>query len=136
MTPRSLLAAGALLLLAGGSTARPIADPDTRAWWRTTRFLAGDRMEGRDTGSAAYERAAAYVADRFRRAGLVPAGDKGTYFQRVNLTDVRVEKAGTWFEITPLAGGAGRPLRFLHDITIRPTDRLPARLDAPLAFRG
>jgi hypothetical protein len=136
MTPRSLLAAGALLLLAGGSAARPIADPDTRAWWRTTRTLASDSMEGRDTGSAAYERAAAYVAGRFRRAGLVPAGDNGTWFQWVNLTDVRVEKAGTGFEIAPLARGSGRPLRFLHDITIRPTDGLPERLDAPLAFRG
>ncbi|MEA2998446.1 MAG: hypothetical protein QOK17_279 [Sphingomonadales bacterium] len=67
---------------------------------------------------------------------LVPAGDNGTYFQRVSLTDIRVEKAGTWFEIAPAAGGAGRPLRFLHDIAIRPTDRLPPRLDAPLAFRG
>ncbi|MEA3038821.1 MAG: hypothetical protein QOE79_1334 [Sphingomonadales bacterium] len=135
MTPRSLLAAGAALLLAGGAAARQ-ADPDTRAWWQTTRYLASDAMEGRDTGSPAYERAAAYVADRFRRAGLVPAGDNGSYFQRVDLTDVRIEKAGTQFEIVPAAGGAGRPLRFLHDITIRPTDRLPPRLDAPLAFRG
>jgi hypothetical protein len=136
MTSRSLLAAGAALLLAGCASARPIADPDTRAWWRTTRYLASDAMEGRDTGSPAYERAARYLADRFRRAGLLPAGDNGTYFQRVNLTDVRVEKSRTSFEIVPAAGGAGRPLLFLHDISIRPTDRLPPRLDAPLAFRG
>jgi outer membrane biogenesis lipoprotein LolB len=72
MTPRSLLAAGAALLLAGCATTRPIADPDTRAWWQTTRYLASDAMEGRDTGSPAYERAAAYVADRFRRAASSP----------------------------------------------------------------
>jgi hypothetical protein len=43
---------------------------------------------------------------------------------------------GTAFEIVPAGGGAARPLRFLHDVTIRPTDALPPRLDAPLAFRG
>ena len=45
-----------------------VADADTAAWWQTTRTLSSDAMEGRDTGSPAYERAARYVADRFRRA--------------------------------------------------------------------
>lgn len=136
MMDRLTLATGLALLLAGCAAARAIPDPDTWAWWQTTRYLSSDAMEGRDTGSAGYERAAGYVADRFRKAGLVPAGDNGTYFQRVNLTEVRVEKPGTMFEIVPGAGGPPRPLRFLHDVTIRPTDALPPRLDAPLAFRG
>jgi hypothetical protein len=136
MTERLLLATGLALLFAGCATARPIADPDTRSWWETSGYLSSDAMEGRDTGSAGYERAARYVADRFRKAGLVPAGDSGSYFQRVNLTEVRVDKAGTAFEIIPRAGGPRRTLRFLHDITVRPTDALPPALDAPLAFRG
>src|SRR4051794_30775270 len=72
------------------AAAPPARDPDTAAWWATTRFLASDAMEGRDTGSAAYERAARYVAERFRRAGLKPAGDGGGWFQRVPLTEVAV----------------------------------------------
>ena len=136
MTLRPAHAAGSLLLLAGCAITGAISDPDTRAWWQTTRYLSSDAMEGRDTGSPGYERAARYVADRFRKAGLVPAGDNGTYFQRVNLTEVRVDKAGTAFEIVPAAGGTARSLRFLHDVTVRPTDALPPRLDAPLAFRG
>jgi hypothetical protein len=92
-------------------------------------------MEGRDTGSAGYERAARYVAERFARAGLKPAGEGGSWFQRVNLTETRVDKAGTSFRIVRSDGSAA-PLVFLHQISIRPTDALAPRLDAPLAFRG
>lgn len=49
------------------------------------RVLADPRMEGRLTGSAGFERAARFVADRFRALGLQPAGDGGSYFQRVPL---------------------------------------------------
>jgi len=132
---RFLPVALALALLSGCATTPPIRDPDTRAWWKTTADLSNDRMEGRDTGSAGYERAAAYVAARFRAAGLVPAGDRGSYLQRVPLAEVRVEKAGTSFELLR-DGRPPRPLRFLHEITIRPTDALARSLEAPLAFRG
>jgi hypothetical protein len=113
-----------------------IRDPDTRQWWATTSLLASDRMEGRDTGSPAYERAARYVAHRFRRAGLQPAGEGGGFFQRAPLTEVAVGKPGTQFEILPARGGVPVPLAFLHEISIRPTWRLARALDAPLAFRG
>jgi len=132
---RYLPGALALSLLAGCATTPPIRDPDTRAWWKTTAELSDDGMEGRDTGSAGYERAAAYVAGRFRAAGLVPAGEGGTYFQRVALTEIRAEKAGTRFELVR-EGAAPRPLRFLYDITVRPAEGLAQTLDAPLAFRG
>jgi len=131
---RLLLAA----LLAGTAAAAAppaVRDSDTAAWWGTTRVLASDAMQGRDTGSQAYERAARYVAERFLRAGLKPAGDGGTFFQRVPLTEVSVSKAGTQFEVVRDRGGA-IPLAFLHDVSIRPTASLPASLDAPLAFRG
>ncbi len=134
MTRRLPLLAAALLL---GSAAvpPPSIDPDTAAWWRTTAFLSSDAMEGRDTGSPAFERAAKYVAQRFAHAGLKPAGDGGSWFQRVNLTEVRVDKAGTAFRIAR-GDGNSEPLAFLHQITIRPTDALARSLDAPLVFRG
>lgn len=42
--------------------------------------LAADSMAGRYTGTPGMERAARYLADRFREIGLRPAGDDG-YFQ-------------------------------------------------------
>ncbi|MDP9085360.1 MAG: peptidase M28, partial [Pseudomonadota bacterium] len=109
--------------------ARPLpTDPDTRAWWATTATLSGDAMAGRDTGSDAYERAARLVAQRFAAAGLKPAGDDGSYFQRVPMQELTIDRA--------VLGVDGRPLRLLHDIMVNPYPGMPRRIDAPLAYRG
>ena len=115
---------GALLLLAAAAAPLPsrtaeITDPDTRAWWAATEALAGDDMEGRDTGSPGYDRSAKLVAERFAQAGLKPGGDGGSWFQPFRLTDIRVETAGT----TIRAGTT--PLRPLHDIALRPSSGMP-----------
>ncbi|HEY7191656.1 MAG TPA: hypothetical protein VH436_34135, partial [Vicinamibacterales bacterium] len=44
--------------------------------------LAHDSMEGRAMGTRGSMRAAAFIAEQFRLAGLKPAGDSG-YFQHV-----------------------------------------------------
>lgn len=67
---------------------------------------------------------------RFRAAGLKPGGEGGTYRQTVRLHEVRVEPAGTRFAV------AGTSLRFLHEISIRASERLPATIDAAMVFRG
>ena len=46
-------------------------------------LIADDSMMGRETGSLGAFKASAYVASQFRRLGLEPAGDSGTYFQNV-----------------------------------------------------
>lgn len=133
----ALLAAG-LLSLAVPATAAPgqqIADPDTRAWWAITGHLSSDAFEGRDTGSPGYARAAADVAARFKAAGLKPAGDGGGYMQTLPLHEVRVESEGTRFTVVREAGGEA-PLHFLHDVTVRATDALPASIKGRLSFRG
>lgn len=45
--------------------------------------IADDSMMGRASGSAGDYKTAEYVASEFRRLGLEPAGEKGTYFQVV-----------------------------------------------------
>jgi hypothetical protein len=67
---------------------------------RAMDVLAGDAMEGRLTGSRGGERAAAWLAEQFREAGLRPAGDDGGYLQHVPLaTD----------DTAALRAGRGRP---------------------------
>ena len=131
-------------VLAGCATPAPapapgaipiIRDAETRAWWDLTAALSNDSMEGRDTGSAGYNRAAALVAERWRRVGLRPAGDNNTYLQPIAMREVAVASPGTSFAVVH-PGGRARPLRFLHDLSIRPTAALPSRIDAALAFRG
>jgi Zn-dependent M28 family amino/carboxypeptidase len=112
-----------------------IHDPDTLAWWHTTEALSNDGMEGRDTGSAAYQRAAEYVAGRFKAAGLMPAGENGGYFQSVPMHEIAVASNGTSFTYVG-ANGSESALRFLHDISIAPAPELNTRIEAALTFRG
>jgi len=46
------------------------------------KYLASDRLEGRSPGSPGGEEAARYIASEFEKAGLVPQGDSGTYYQK------------------------------------------------------
>jgi Zn-dependent M28 family amino/carboxypeptidase len=140
MSLRAALTALVLAGLAVGATwAAPrsagIKDPDTRAWWQVAEALSSDAMEGRDIGSPGHHRAALIVAARFQAAGLRPAGDNGTWFQTFPVHESRVETAGTSFQVTR-EGVPPLPLAFLHQISVRPTDQLPASIDAPLTFRG
>jgi len=114
---------------------REIHDTDTLAWWHTTEALSNDGMEGRDTGSTAYQRAADYVANRFKAAGLAPAGENGGYFQSVPMHEVAVVPDGTSFTLLG-ANGAETPLKFLQQISISPTDELSPKLEGELTFRG
>jgi hypothetical protein len=45
-------------------------------------FLASDALLGRDTPSPGLESAAAYLVGEYRRMGLEPAGENGTFYQR------------------------------------------------------
>lgn len=114
---------------------REIHDADTLAWWHTTEALSNDRMEGRDTGSAAYQRAAEYAANRFKAAGLEPAGENGSYFQAVPMHEISVTPEGTSFALVG-HDGSETALIFLQQISIAPTEELLPKLEAPLTFRG
>ena len=54
-------------------------------------FLASDALEGRETGSRGFDIAANYVASQFAAAGLAPAGDRGTYFQKIEFLSAQVD---------------------------------------------
>ncbi|HEX3396957.1 MAG TPA: M28 family peptidase [Steroidobacteraceae bacterium] len=114
---------------------REIHDSDTLAWWHTTEALSDDSMEGRDTGSPAYQRAAEYVANRFKAAGLEPAGENGSYFQTVPMREIAVIPEGTSFTLLR-TNGTNTPLQFLQQITVTPAADLAANFEAPLTFRG
>ena len=128
-----------LLLAATAAAQHPrdkeIHDHDTLAWWHTTELLSGDKMEGRDTGSAAYQRAADLVAKRFAAAGLKPAGDNGTYFQQIALHELSVTSATLSLVHED---GSNQAIPFLTQFTLTPTPDL-AELEsgeASVTFRG
>ena len=47
----------------------------------SVKFLASDELKGRGLGTPGIEKAAEFIAEHFKKAGLVPGGDNGTYFQ-------------------------------------------------------
>ncbi|MGA8493363.1 MAG: M28 family peptidase [Terriglobales bacterium] len=52
------------------------------------RFLSHDLLEGRGTGQRGGDIAAEYIATEFALYGLKPAGDHGTYMQKVPLVGI------------------------------------------------
>ena len=75
-----VLAGAAAGSLAAQATSAAITAQDLR---RRLFALADDSMGGRRSGSIGDFKAAEYVAAEFRRLGLVPAGEGGTWFQTV-----------------------------------------------------
>ena len=63
-----------------GPTSADITETDLR---RRLFLIADDSMMGRETGSEGAYKTTAYIASEFRRLGLEPAGENGTYFQTV-----------------------------------------------------
>jgi hypothetical protein len=55
-----------------------------------TTKLSSPEFEGRGTGQAGADKAAAYLADRFAKLGLKPAGENGTYLQAIKFKSAQV----------------------------------------------
>ena len=90
-------------------------------------FIASDEMEGRDTPSRGLDTTAKFIATNLSRWGLKPAGDNGTYFQRIALQRVRLDAASTHAEIN------GQAFKFGEDLLAQP---VAGTASAPLVFVG
>jgi hypothetical protein len=77
-------------------------------------YLAGPEPMGRGTGQPGYQKAADYVAARFKEFGLKPVGDDGTYFQNLPFWRSNTIDEGSSIRMigTPLTLSAGRSFRF------------------------
>ncbi len=120
------IALAAILALApaalAAQAAPPALDAIRREDLRRDLFtLASDSMRGREAGTHDEMRASAWLAERAREAGLLPAGDDGTYFQFFGLRRVRQTAAST-------VAVDGVPLRLWEDgVLLAP---VAARVDA------
>jgi len=76
----------ALLVVAAELPAQQLGAPMSEQAMRTRlEAYSADSMRGRLTGSADNVKAVRWIADELRKAGVEPAGDNGTYLQRVPL---------------------------------------------------
>ena len=65
------------------------------------KYLADDKLEGRGPGTEGDRMAAKYLADKFAEYGLTPAGDDGSWYQKVPLYAVRTVPDKTTFQLVP-----------------------------------
>ncbi|MEO8364681.1 MAG: M28 family metallopeptidase [Pseudoxanthomonas sp.] len=99
------------------------------------RYLADDKLEGRDTGTRGYDLAAEYVARRYTELGLKPAGDDNSYFQRVPLLKAVRQEDGAKLVID--RGGTSQSLVFRDDFLPGLNYNAPTHaLTAPAVFVG
>lgn len=59
---------------------------------RVLSYLAGPECEGRGSGQPGFQKAAEFMANEMKKAGLRPAGDNGTYFQNVPFKNLTVDE--------------------------------------------
>lgn len=99
------------------------------------RFLADDLLEGRGTGQRGGDIAAAYMATQFALYGLKPAGDNGTYMQKVPLVGVTPEPETTFSLV--LANGSAMHLKPLEQyVAYDQTQQPKSDVDAEIVYVG
>ncbi|MDQ3137602.1 MAG: M28 family peptidase [Gemmatimonadota bacterium] len=95
------------------STATRVARTlDPRILRAHLKFLADDALEGRAPGTRGGATAARYLAAQFDRLGLEPAGDSGTFFQRVPIITLTPEPT------LSVDGSTPRPLAWKTDYVL------------------
>jgi Zn-dependent M28 family amino/carboxypeptidase len=118
---------------AARSAANSIDPEEIRAH---VRFLSLDLLEGRGPGKRGAELAAEYIATQFALSGLEPAGDDGTYFQRVPLLAVHTVEDKTKFSFVP---ANGKPVELAYGTEIVSKDQTgqqTAEINAPIVYVG
>src|SRR5499427_10062226 len=74
------------------------------------RFLSHDLLEGRGTGQRGGDIAAEYMATQFAIYGLKPAGDNGTYMQKIAFDGIATQDDST----LSLVLNSGTPLDLIY----------------------
>jgi peptidase M28-like protein len=120
-----LIAVAALVLQASAS--------EGKRWWSHIEFLADDALEGRNVGSAAFEKAATYVEGQFKDIGLKPGGVSG-YRQPVKFESrVLVPEQS---KLAVLGSGVEEPLTLREDAVLSARGELEGSVEAPMVFVG
>jgi hypothetical protein len=125
-THRSLTVAA---LFASGVFAADYA-ADGKLWWAHIQFLADDKLEGRNTGSPGFLKAAQYVTAQFEKLGLKPAGAEG-YRQPVHFESRSFSESS----LELIRDGKAEPLAS-NEATLGSRGDVQPLVEAPMVFVG
>jgi len=110
---------------------------DAKALAAHTKFLSSDLLEGRGPGTRGDDLAMEYIAAQFEAAGLQPAGDNGTYFQKVPLLGIAMDASQSSVSFTKAGAPAIGPLKHLDQFVANDQSQQPSStLDSELVFVG
>lgn len=90
--------------------------------------VASDEFAGRDTPSPELDKTAQFIAERLKKLKVKPAGDKGSYFQRIALMKTAVDRDNSTAQL------GERSFRIGTDFL--PSGRTSGEADAPLVYAG
>jgi hypothetical protein len=125
-----------LLVQAGSAgvlppSVRKAADSITAAQLeKDLAYFASDELKGRNTPSPGFDLAAAYISKRLDAAGLKPLGDNGTFYQRYEMHEARVDTAAASITIN------GSALRLDDGFVLRSFAGKPLTGSWPLVYVG
>jgi Zn-dependent M28 family amino/carboxypeptidase len=99
------------------------------------RYLSHDLLEGRGTGQRGGDIAAEYIATQFAEYGLKPAGDNGSYLQKVPLVGITTLPE-TQFSLLPKQGAAMNLKPLDEYVAYDQTQQAQSDVDADIVYVG
>jgi Zn-dependent M28 family amino/carboxypeptidase len=108
-------------------------DPEHIRWH--VRYLSHDLLEGRGTGQRGGDIAAEYMATQFAEYGLKPAGDNGSYLQKVPLVGITT-LLETRFSLLPKQGAAMHLKALDEYVAFDQTQQAESDVDSEIVYVG
>jgi len=108
-------------------------DPEHIRWH--VRYLSHDLLEGRGTGQRGGDIAAEYMATQFAEYGLKPAGDNGSYLQKVPLVGITTLPE-TQFSLAPKQGSTMHLKALDEYVAFDQTQQLQSDVDSEIVYVG
>ncbi len=99
------------------------------------RFLSHDLLEGRGTGQRGGDIAAEYIGTQFALDALKPAGDNGTYMQKVPMVGITPD-GRTTFALVPANGSATELKPLDQYVAYDQTQQPESDINADIVFVG
>jgi Zn-dependent M28 family amino/carboxypeptidase len=99
------------------------------------RYLSHDLLEGRGTGQRGGDIAAEYIATQFAEYGLKPAGENGSYLQKVPLVGITTLPE-TKFSLAPVHGTAMHLKPLEEYVAYDQTQQEQSDVDAEIVYVG
>jgi Zn-dependent M28 family amino/carboxypeptidase len=117
------------------SLQKPLDKVSAAEYKAHVQYLADDKLQGRLPGTAGYQMAVDYVVAQYKKLGVLPAGENGTYLQTVRLRRAFTEPGATLRLQAPQ--GAEQALAYGSDFTFYPNPaEASTTVAAPLVFAG